>query len=46
MKKTVLIGFVAMFALTLSLGAYAAVFGQAEMVHFWIAFPAGNVQNL
>jgi hypothetical protein len=43
MKKTVLIGFAAMFALTLSLGAYAAVFGQAEMVHFWIAFPAGNV---
>ncbi len=43
MRKTVLIAFVAMFIITLSAGVYAAAFGKSEMVHFWVAFPAGNV---
>lgn len=32
-----------MFAITFGLAAYSADFGKAEIVHFWIGFPAGNV---
>ncbi|MBC7120585.1 MAG: hypothetical protein H5T33_03275 [Candidatus Methanosuratus sp.] len=32
-------------ALTVSLGAYSAVLGDSELVHFWVAVPAGNVTS-
>ena len=32
-----------MFIITIAAGAYGAAIGKSEMVHFWVAFPAGNV---
>lgn len=39
------IAFLAMFAVTLGAGAYAAIFGKSEMIHFWVAAPAGYVRG-
>ncbi len=41
--RNALIAFTLMLALTIAAGAYGAAFGKSEMVHFWVAFPAGNV---
>ena len=43
MKKIVAVAFLAMFAVTIVASSYAADFGKHEMVHFWLAFPAGTV---
>jgi len=38
-----LVGFIAMMAVTVGAGAFAQHVGKTELVHFWIAVPAGNV---
>ncbi|MDI9644056.1 MAG: hypothetical protein QFX35_02415 [Candidatus Verstraetearchaeota archaeon] len=38
-------GFVLMVAATLSLGSYSAALGNSELLHFWIAVPAGNITS-
>ena len=43
LKKIVAVAFLAMFAVTIFASSYAADFGKHEMVHFWLAFPAGTV---
>ncbi|MEJ5292726.1 MAG: hypothetical protein WHS82_03930 [Candidatus Methanosuratincola sp.] len=45
MKTKYLFGFVFLVAITVSLGAYSAVLGKSELVHFWVAVPAGNVTS-
>jgi hypothetical protein len=35
--------FVTMFLITVGAGIYSASYGKAELVHFWVAFPARNV---
>jgi len=42
--KTILAG-TAGFALTLGASVYSAAFGNSEMVHFWVAAPAGVVRK-
>ncbi len=43
LKKIVAVAFLAMFAVTIMASSYAADFGKHEMVHFWLALPAGTV---
>jgi len=43
MKTKYVLGFVLVMGITLSLGAYSATLGKSELVHFWVAVPAGNV---
>lgn len=43
MKIKPLLAGTAAFALTLGASAYSAVFGKSEIVHFWVAAPAGYV---
>lgn len=45
MNKKYILGFLLMAAITLSFGAYSAVLGKSELVHFWVAVPAGNVTS-
>ncbi|MCQ5377088.1 MAG: hypothetical protein NO516_03460 [Candidatus Methanomethylicia archaeon] len=45
MKIAVFIAFLIMFLITVGAGVYAASYGKAELYHFWVAFPAGNVTS-
>ena len=42
-KSTWIISAFIMIAVTISAGAYAQNFGKNEIIHFWVAIPAGNV---
>jgi len=43
MKKTVLISFIIAMLITLYSSVYARDLSKSEIVHFWIAVPAGNI---
>lgn len=38
-----MIAFLLMFAATLGAGVYASLTGRSEMIHFWLAVPAGYI---
>jgi hypothetical protein len=42
-KWTWLLALLIMFGITVGAGAYAQAYGKNEIVHFWVAVPAGNV---
>lgn len=42
-KHYAIFGFILMAAVTFGAGAYAQQLGKTELIHFWIATPAGNV---
>ncbi|MCX8181551.1 MAG: hypothetical protein N3D12_00365 [Candidatus Methanomethyliaceae archaeon] len=42
-RTLVMLAFITMFCLTIYSGAYASSLSKAEIVHFWVAVPAGNV---
>lgn len=42
-NKWVAVGVVLMFTVTMGASAYAYNYGKAELYHFWVAAPAGNV---
>ena len=45
MNISAIIAAVIIFLITLGAGFYAQAYGQAEMVHFKVAVPAGNITN-
>ncbi|MCS7097540.1 MAG: hypothetical protein NZ922_00950 [Candidatus Methanomethyliaceae archaeon] len=45
MRYKVIIGFMVAFLLTIYSGAYSAEIRKSEIVHFWVAVPAGNITH-
>lgn len=45
MNKKAIIAFVTMLAITIYAGAYSSALSRSEIVHFWVAVPAGNVTS-